>query len=98
MEKKLIVQIIIFAIIFINLLPFLMFGIDKIRAVNKTWRISEKALLKFSILGPFGGFLGMKVFRHKINKPRFYVGIPFFAIIQLIIIIIAVLVVVLWVG
>lgn len=86
MDKKLIIQFIILIIVVLNLIPFLMFGVDKIKAVNRSWRISEKALLKFSFIGPFGGFVAMKVFRHKIKKPRFYVGIPFFAILQLIII------------
>lgn len=38
------------------------------------------------MVGPFGSYLGMKLFRHKVKKPRFYVGIPFFAIMQLIVI------------
>ncbi len=86
MDKTTITQIVILVIVLINLVPFILFGVDKIKAVNKTWRISEKSLLKISLIGPFGSFLAMKVFRHKIKKPRFYVGIPFFAIIQLVII------------
>ncbi len=92
MDKGVIIQILVFTVIILNLIPFLLFGIDKIKAVNKRWRISEKALLKFSLIGPFGSFLAMKIFRHKINKPRFYVGIPFFAIVQGIIVAIALIV------
>lgn len=68
-----------------NLATFIFYGMDKIKAVNNEWRISEKRLLRLSMLGPFGSWLGMKVFRHKVKKPKFYVGIPFFAIIHIII-------------
>jgi len=73
----------------LNLGTFVIYAVDKIKAVNHAWRIAEHILLKVSMLGPFGAYLGMKVFRHKVKKPRFYVGVPFFAVIQLIIILIA---------
>ncbi len=92
MSKELIIQLLVLLIVVLNVIPFLLFGIDKIKAVNMGWRISEKMLLRFSLLGPFGSFIAMKVFRHKIKKPRFYVGIPFFAIVQGIIIIVCVLI------
>ncbi len=93
MDKDVIIQIVVLTILILNVIPFLLFGIDKIKAVNRSWRISEKSLLKLSLIGPFGSFLAMKVFRHKINKPRFYIGIPFLAIVQSIIIIICLLVI-----
>jgi len=79
-------NILLITIAVINCITFAVYGIDKIKAVNNEWRISEKRLLNLSILGPFGSLLGMKLFRHKVKKPRFYVGIPFFAIVQLILI------------
>lgn len=83
-------NIIIVVLALVNSAAFILYGMDKIKAVNNEWRISEKRLLRVSLMGPFGGWLGMKIFRHKIKKPKFYVGIPFFAIVQLIIIAIVV--------
>lgn len=83
-------NIIIVVLALVNSAAFILYGMDKIKAVNNEWRISEKRLLRVSLIGPFGGWLGMKIFRHKIKKPKFYVGIPFFAIVQLIIIAIVV--------
>lgn len=76
-------NIIIIIIAVINCATFIFYGVDKIKAVNNEWRISEKRLLRLSMLGPFGSYLGMKLFRHKVKKPRFYVGIPFFAFLQI---------------
>ena len=62
-----------------------MFGVDKYRATHNYWRISELTLLCFAALGgTIGALLGMIVFRHKIRKPRFILGIPFLAFIQIV--------------
>lgn len=79
--------------VLVNGVAFISYGVDKIKAVNDAWRIPEKRLLRMSLFGPFGGWLGMRVFRHKVKKPRFYVGIPFFAFIQLTIIAVTLLVI-----
>lgn len=64
-------------IIFINIISFLLFGVDKFKATKDKWRISE---ITFIILALFGGsngiLLGMVIFKHKINKIKFSVGIP----------------------
>ena len=38
-------------LIFINIIAFCAYGIDKKRAVRNQWRISEKALLGLAVLG-----------------------------------------------
>lgn len=61
-----------------------MFGVDKYRAEHNYWRISEVALLSLAALGgTIGAIVGMLVFRHKIRKPHFALGIPVLAIIQI---------------
>ena len=85
-------NIVIIVLVILNSAAFILYGVDKIRAVNAEWRIPEKRLLRMSLFGPFGGWLGMRLFRHKVKKPKFYVGIPFFAIMQLIIIGIVILI------
>ncbi len=50
----------------ISLVTFILYGIDKRRAVKGAWRIPERVLLFFSLLGGgIGGALGMRIFRHK---------------------------------
>lgn len=62
---------IIFAVM--SLITFILYGIDKLKAQSGGWRISEKILLGFSILGgAIGGFGAMAVFRHKTRHWYFY--------------------------
>lgn len=60
----------------VNVLVCLIYGIDKLKAVKKKWRIPEKTLLVLALLGPLGALAGMLLFRHKIRKPKFYLGVP----------------------
>ena len=58
----------IIAILFgvVSLITFFLYGIDKIKAVRGAWRIPEKVLLGFSLLGgAVGGYLAMRLFHHK---------------------------------
>ena len=72
----------------INLISFLMMYIDKRRAIRKDWRISEAALIGVSIIGgSIGGYLGMKIFRHKTKHAKFFIGIPTILFIQVALII-----------
>jgi uncharacterized membrane protein YsdA (DUF1294 family) len=59
-----------------NLISFALFGIDKRRAIKGVWRISERNLLLGALVAPFGAFLGMRAFRHKVRKAKFAVTIP----------------------
>ena len=61
----------------INIIAFIMFGVDKKRAANSQWRISEKALFLSAILGGgIGALCGMYHFRHKTKHWYFVVFIP----------------------
>ena len=67
----------------INLAGFISMGLDKRKARRNKWRIPEAALFLFAIFGgSLGALLGMHVFRHKTQKPRFYIGIPVIFAIQ----------------
>ena len=58
----------------INLLSFVVYGIDKYLAVNNKYRISEYNLFVFAIFGgAMGALLGMKVFHHKTRKLSFWI-------------------------
>ncbi|MFC3932450.1 DUF1294 domain-containing protein [Streptococcus dentapri] len=63
-----------------NLLTFLLYGLDKRRAVRGEWRIPERILLLMTLSGAgLGAYLAGKLFRHKTSKWYFrwcwYLGI-----------------------
>ena len=59
-------QTIVYILICINVLTFVIYGIDKWKAKRAKWRIREAALLGLAVLGgSIGALLGMKVWHHK---------------------------------
>ena len=67
----------------INIVAFVLFGLDKRRARRGAWRISEAALLGCALLGgAVGAWLGMKVFHHKNLHKRFRLGLPLLLILE----------------
>ena len=53
---------------------FALYAFDKARAKSGGWRVPERALLGFVLLGGVaGGWLGMKWLRHKTLHRRFWV-------------------------
>ncbi|HAB88503.1 DUF1294 domain-containing protein [Clostridium sp. OM05-9] len=69
--------------ILINLIVFFLYGIDKWKAIHHKWRIPEAHLILAGVFGIFGAILGMLLFRHKIRKPKFYIGLPAIFILEL---------------
>ena len=77
----------LYYLIVINIVTFLVYGIDKWKAKQGSWRISEATLLILAVIGGcIGVLLGMKVWRHKTQHKKFRYGIPVIIIIQLVII------------
>lgn len=73
-------------IVCINILTFMLFGIDKHKAKNGSYRIRESTLLGFcAVLGSVGGYMGMRFFHHKTHKKLFTIGVPLIFIIQIIV-------------
>jgi len=70
----------------VNVLTFLVYGIDKWKARQGKWRISETTLLLFAVIGgSIGAWLGMRVWRHKTMHKKFKYGIPAILMIHIII-------------
>jgi len=65
------IKYIIILIAVLNLVSFVLYGIDKHKAKTNRWRISEKTLLLWSAAAPFGAVVGTKVFHHKTKKLKF---------------------------
>ena len=56
----------------INFAAFAAFGIDKMRAEARAWRISEANLLGLALIGGTpGAYAGRRLFRHKTRKQPF---------------------------
>lgn len=78
----------LYYLLFINLLGFLLMGIDKHKARHKKWRIPEKTLFVSAILGgSVGSLAGMYIFRHKTKHKSFTIGMPAILIIHILILI-----------
>ena len=61
----------------VNIVAFIMYGIDKEKARRGAWRIPESTLIGVALLGgSFGAWAGMRYFHHKTRKKKFSVGIP----------------------
>ena len=74
----------IYLIIGINLLSFILMGIDKLKAIKNTYRISENTLLLISILGGgIGTLSGMILFHHKTKKLKFQILVPISILINI---------------
>ena len=66
----------------INGLVFFFYAHDKNKAKKNTWRTSENRLLFFALIGSFGAYAAMLVFRHKTRKLKFYL-VPVYAILHI---------------
>lgn len=75
-------------LIFINIITFMVYGIDKLKAKKGKWRIPESTLLLLAIVGgSIGAWCGVKVWHHKTMHKKFRYGIPLIMTIQIVIII-----------
>jgi len=58
----------------LSLTTFICFGIDKRNAIRGQWRVSEKTLHLWSVIGGWpGALLAQRMFRHKTKKRSFIV-------------------------
>ena len=87
----------LYYLIVINIVTFLVYGIDKWRptsgrllptgrkkAKQGSWRISEATLLILAVIGgSIGALLGMKVWHHKTMHKKFKYGLPLILMAQI---------------
>ena len=75
-------------LVVINVVTFVVYGIDKRRAIKGKWRISEKALIMLAVCGgSIGAWIGMQVFRHKTKHLLFVIGVPLIFFVEIVIVI-----------
>lgn len=75
-----------------SIISFLLFIIDKKKAIKGAQRIKEKTLLESVVIGgAIGGFIGRIVARHKTNKSYFSFTIYLSLLIEIIVAVILVI-------
>ena len=68
----------------INIVLFVVMGVDKYGAIRRRWRIPEATLFILALVGgACGGTVGMYSFRHKTKHWYFAVFFPLLALAQL---------------
>ena len=88
MGEYLTIKNILIYLLSINVITFLSLCFDKYKAKKGHWRTPEKTLLTLVFLGGgFGGIAGMRYFKHKTKKPRFYIGFPLILSMEIILVI-----------
>lgn len=68
----------------INIVTFLLYGIDKYKAKKGRWRISEATLIALAVIGgSIGAWGSMHIWHHKTKHKKFKLGIPTIIILQI---------------
>ena len=75
--------LLLFCIIGVNVITFVVYGIDKLKAKKGKWRVPETTLLLLAIVGgSVGAWCGVKVWHHKTMHAKFKYGIPLIMAMQ----------------
>jgi len=78
------IELFIYYLLAINVVTFIVYGIDKLKAKKGWWRIPEATLLTLAVIGgSIGAWCGMMVWRHKTKHLKFKIGVPAILAIQL---------------
>ncbi len=81
-------QLIVIYIIAVNIISFIVMGMDKRKAQKRAWRIPESTLFVLAIIGgSIGSILGMHLFHHKTRHWYFLYGMPAILIVQILLVV-----------
>lgn len=68
----------------VNIIAFILYGLDKKYAREGRWRIPEKTLLGIALIGgAAGAWIVMQTFRHKTKHMSFRTLVPLFAVVHM---------------
>ncbi|MBR2102030.1 MAG: DUF1294 domain-containing protein [Prevotella sp.] len=77
-------KVLIIYLVVINVITFIVYGLDKWKARHFQWRISEAMLLGLAVIGgSIGALSGMQVWRHKTKHKKFKYGVPLILLAQI---------------
>jgi uncharacterized membrane protein YsdA (DUF1294 family) len=69
----------------LNIYGAIIMYMDKQRAINNKWRISEKHIWTVAVIGgALGATYGMKTFRHKTKHSQFKILLPLLAVVNVV--------------
>ena len=74
-----------YCLLVINILTFLIYGLDKLLAKLHSWRVPEITLLFLAAIGgTVGAYIAMQCFRHKTLHWKFKLGVPVLFFLQVV--------------
>ena len=77
-------EIVVIYLVVINVVAFVVYGVDKYKAKRGRWRTPEATLLGLAAIGgSIGAWLGMRVWHHKTMHKKFQYGVPLILIAQI---------------
>ena len=80
-------QLFLWYLVAINVITLIFFAVDKIHAIENKSRIRIITLLGLTFIGgSLGAIIAMYVFRHKIRKDYFTVGVPLIIVMQAVVV------------
>lgn len=72
----------------INVVTFVMYGVDKWKSKHARWRIPESTLIWMAVLGgSVGALLGIRCWHHKTLHAKFRFGVPAILMVQILIVV-----------
>lgn len=84
MSKENIILYLSIYLVSINVITYVVYGIDKWKAKKAKWRIRESTLLWMAAVGgSIGALFAMKILRHKTLHPQFKYGVPLMLVAQI---------------
>ena len=81
-------EIVVIYLVVINVVAFVVYGVDKYKAKRGRWRTPEATLLGLAAIGgSIGAWLGMRVWHHKTMHKKFQYGVPLILIAQIVLVV-----------
>ena len=79
------IRYLIYYLLVINVLTFIIYGLDKWKARRGRWRIPEATLLLLAVIGGSpAALVAMYLFRHKTMHKKFRYGVPFILLVHVV--------------
>lgn len=80
-------DLILLYVIIVNLISFIVMGVDKRKARKRAFRIPEATLFVLALIGgSLGSVIGMRLFHHKTRHWYFLYGMPVILALQIILV------------
>lgn len=80
-----VVRLLLIYVLVVNVVTFLVYGIDKYKSRHGKWRIPESTLLAWAVVGgSVGAWCGMKIWHHKTLHRKFRYGVPVILVLQIV--------------